>query len=113
MIDFRVRKNSNIVIVISKKESENHVLMQGLKSTLQSFGLDMSNPSFGFFTGDIKENDMQVCPIKRGIIFSDIPHTVSNQNGCEYYYLPPLYTVALSIEIQQQQLQNAAKSLKT
>lgn len=113
MIDYKIRKNSKLIIIISKQESENQLLMQVLKYTLESFGLDISNVSFGFYEGKVTEKDLETCPIINGLLFSqNVKIQVYEPNGKEIHCLPNLYSVALSIQIQEKELKVAAQSLQ-
>lgn len=110
MIDFKIRKNSKLILIISKKESENPFLMRAMKLTFEQFGLDMSNVSFGFYD-NLKESDLLI-PLNNAIVFSNIPNKVINDGTKEIHCLPLLFTIASSIDIQDKLKQTAISIIK-
>lgn len=110
MIDFKIRKNSKLILIISKQESENSFLMQAMKLTFEQLGLDMSNVSFGFYDR-INESDLLI-PLNNAIVFSNLPTKVILDNSKEIHCLPPLLVIASNTDIQNQALKQTAISIQ-
>ena len=101
-MELKIRTNSNFIIIISKQDIKNELLLNGLKYALENFGYDISNVSFGFFDKLLTDNDLVSCPCKRRLIFSNLPKRVLNENGIISHFLPPLIEFALSTDLQNE-----------
>jgi len=101
-MELKIRNNSNFCIVVSKEIAKNVVLLNGLKTQLESCGYDMSNVSFGFYDKQLSESDLVKCPCKRILVFSNIAKKVVQDKDRIIQFMPILETYALSTDLQSE-----------
>jgi hypothetical protein len=100
MIDYKLRKNSSLLIVVSNIEAKNTFLMQALKLSLQQSNVDLASISFGFYDKAII-SDLHTAPINNVLAFMDkATYEVQKVMNKHIRIFPNLSTFALDTNLQ-------------
>ncbi len=97
MADWRLKKQSEVALIVLKNEFDDREAMANLKNLMVSAGIDLSKIGFGVIESQQNQWNLSDMPVPKGIIFADfsqkLPSPIS-WKGKEFFPAAPIAKIS-------------------